>query len=643
MKKIILNFLILFIVGHLSASTQASEKELRPEKIPQGPTERAELEAFLDGIMAAHMETYHIAGATFSLVRDGEIFFAKGYGYADVENKRSVVAETTLFRPGSVSKLFTWTAVMQLFEQGKLDLNTDVNNYLKDFKIPDTYPEPITLTNLLTHTPGFEDVWSGMAARSAEELVPLGEFLAQKMPPRFLPPGEFTAYSNYGTALAGYIVQTISGMPFEDYVEENIFKPLDMQHCTFRQPLPSHLADEMSVGYSFKDGLFKAEDFELINGLAPAGSLSASATAMAKFMIAYLQNGKYGEDRILEAETVELMRTQLFTHDSRLDGNAYGFWERTLNNKRTIGHGGDTVWFHSLLILLPEHNIGFFVSYNSAGAGVLLQDKFLQAFMDHYYPVPETPEPKPSPDFKKRADRFIGYYGMNRGVFSTYEKLANLMMTVQVKATDQGALLTPYPAGLGAKQWVEVEPLVFRQLNGQETLIFQEDSQGRITHAFISEFPIFALVKLSWYQTPPFHYSLLAVSMILFLSTLAWPISAFFRVLCRRKKEETHAPRSARWIAGVMSMLLVLFVLGMATVLSDQMNIMFGVPPLVKILLVLPLISVVIAIAALIVTVLAWKKKYWSWCSRLHYTLVVLAALAFIWFLNYWNLLGYHF
>jgi CubicO group peptidase (beta-lactamase class C family) len=591
-----------------------------------------------------HEKNYsQFAGATFSLVKEGEIFFAKGYGYAEVENKRPVMAETTLFHPGSVSKLFTWTAVMQLFEQGKLDLNTDVNNYLKDFKIPDTYPEPVTLTNLLTHTPGFEDVWSGMAARSAEELVPLGEFLAQKMPPRFLAPSEFTAYSNYGTALAGYIVQTVSGIPFEDYVEENIFKPLDMQHCTFRQPLPSHLADDMSVGYSFKNGLFKAEDFELINGLAPAGSLSASATAMAKFMIAYLQNGKYGEDRILKAETVELMRTQLFTHDSRLDGNAYGFWERTLNNKRTIGHGGDTVWFHSLLILLPEHSIGFFISYNSAGAGVLLQDKFLQAFMDHYYPVPEAPEPKPSPDFKTRADRFRGYYGMTRSVFSTYERLANLMMTVQVKATDQGTLLTPYPAGLGAKQWVEVEPLVFQELGGQETLIFQEDSQGRITHAFISEFPIFALVKLSWHQAPPFHYSLLAVSIILFLSTLAWPISAFFRVLCRRKKEETHAPRSARWIAGVMSMLLVIFVLCMATVLSDQMNIMFGVPPLVKILLVLPLISVVIAIAALIVTFFAWKNKYWSWCSRLHYTLVVLAALAFIWFLNYWNLLGYHF
>lgn len=642
MKKIIQNFLLLCIAIGLSV-LPIEGNEPKSEDNPPGPTDLVELEAFLDGIMAAHMETYHIAGATFSLVKDGEIFFAKGYGYADVKNKKPVKAETTLFRPGSVSKLFTWTAVMQLVEQGKLDLNADLNTYLKDFKVPDTYPEPITLTHLLTHTPGFEDVWSGMVARSAEDLVPLGKFLETKMPPRFLPPGKLTAYSNYGTALAGYILQEVSGMPFEDYVEENIFKPLDMHYCSFRQPLPTDLAEHMSVGYSYQDGLFKEQEFELINGMAPAGSLSASAAEMAKFMIAHLQNGKYGENRILKEETAKLMRTQLFTHDARLDGNAYGFWERTLNRIPMIGHGGDTIWFHSILILMPEQNMGFFVSYNSAGSGALLQDKFFQALIDHYYPTAEVPEPKPSSDFKKRAARYTGNYGMARGVFSTYEKLANLMMIIKVKATDEGTLLTPYPAGLGAKQWVEVEPLVFRELGGQETLVFQEDSQGRITRVFISEFPFVALVKLPWYQSPIFHYSLLAVSMMLFLSTLAWPIGALFRVLCKRKKEEKRAPRLARWCAGVMSLLFLLFVLGMVGILSDQMNIMFGVPPLLKILLILPLISVVLAIGTLIVAFLAWKNKYWSGCARLHYTLVILAALAFIWFLNYWNLLGFRF
>jgi len=272
MKKTIHHLLLLIIIAWLLQGTPQAQESLPQQEqaeqttpTMQGPTDRAELEAFLDGIMVAHMESYHIAGATLAVVKDGEVFFAKGYGYADIKEKKPVDPEKALFRPGSVSKLFTWTAVMQLVEQDKLDLKADINIYLKDFKIPDTYPEPITMIHLLTHTPGFEDVINEMGARRPEDLVPLAEFLARKMPARVLPPGKLTSYSNYGTALAGYIVEKISGLPFEDYIDENIFKLLDMQQSTFRQPLPSHLADDMSVGYAYKDGLFKAGGFEYIN------------------------------------------------------------------------------------------------------------------------------------------------------------------------------------------------------------------------------------------------------------------------------------------------------------------------------------------------------------------------------------------
>ena len=205
----------------------------------QGPTDPQELETFIDGVMAAQMEAYHIPGATISVVKDGKLFFTKGYGYAESESRKPVIANETLFRIASVSKLFTWTAVMQLAEQGKLDLNADVNTYLTDFKIPDTYPEPITLAHLMTHTPGFEDRYIRVMSRTAEDVEPLGgEYLANEMPARVRSPGELTAYSNHGAVLAGYIVEEVSGMPFDDYIEENIYKPLDIQHSTFRQPLP---------------------------------------------------------------------------------------------------------------------------------------------------------------------------------------------------------------------------------------------------------------------------------------------------------------------------------------------------------------------------------------------------------------------
>jgi hypothetical protein len=289
----------------------------------------------------------------------------------------------------------------------------------------------------------------------------------------------------------------------------------------------------MSEGYTYEKGKYEARGFEFINGLAPAGSMSSSATDMAKFMIAHLQYGKYREQSILKEETAKLMQRQLFTHDPRLDGNAYGFWEQRLNNLRMIGHGGDTTLFHTLLVLIPERNLGFYISYNSTGGAGLARDELLQAFLDRYYPIPEKLEQKPSPDFLERAGQFTGYYGMARGVFSTYEKIANLMMVIKVKATDEGTLLTPFPAGLGIKQWVEVEPFVFKELGGQGILVFQENDQGRITHAFVNQFPYFALVKLAWYQSPGFHYTLLAILMILFLSTLGWPLSALYRLICR--------------------------------------------------------------------------------------------------------------
>jgi CubicO group peptidase (beta-lactamase class C family) len=468
MKKIIHIFLLLVVMSWLSHGTLQTQESLpQPEEAEQTtpitpePTDRAELEAFLEGIMSAYLESNHIAGATLAVVKDGEIFFAKGYGYADVKEKKPVIADETLFRPGSVSKLFTWTAVMQLFEQGKIDLNADINIYLKDFKIPDKYPEPVTMTHLLTHTPGFEDFISEMGVRRAEELVPLAEFLETRMPARVRPPGKLTSYSNYGTALAGYIVEKISGMPFEDYVEQHIFELLDMQHSTFRQPLPSHLANDMSAGYTYEKGMYKPYGFEYINGIAPAGSMSTTATDIAKFMIAHIQLGKYGENRILEEETARLMHTRLFTHDSRVDGNAHGFWEMTHNNLRTIVHGGDTFMFHSLLSIIPEKNLGLFVSFNSFGGSWPVYDNFMRAFLDHYYPAAELADIKPPQDFKRRAGRFVGSYGVTRVIESTYEKLMALMMTVKVEATEDSTLLITMPMGLGITRWVEVEPLVF--------------------------------------------------------------------------------------------------------------------------------------------------------------------------------------
>ncbi len=354
----------------------------------------ADVETFLEGLMPLQLEREDIAGAVVVVVKDGQVLFAKGYGFADVKKRKPVSPEQTLFRPGSVSKLFTWTAVMQLVEQGKLDLDRDVNEYI-DFKIPATYPKPITLRHLMTHTPGFEDTAKDLFVAEARDLQPLHEYLPSHIPNRIFPAGETSGYSNYGTALAGYIVERVSGRSFTDYIQEFIFKPLNMRHSTFVQPLPKELQLLMSQGY--KRGSDEPGTFELIN-TAPAGSLSSNGSDMANFIIAHLQQGRFGDRQITRPETLRLMLTRQFALHPKANAMALGFYEESRNGLRIVGHAGDTVYFHSDLHLIPEANVGFFVSYNSAGRGeISTRDALWQEFLDRYFTYnPPSPKAQPS-------------------------------------------------------------------------------------------------------------------------------------------------------------------------------------------------------------------------------------------------------
>src|SRR6266581_8352709 len=325
----------------------------------------ADVEAFLAGVMPLQLAREDIAGAVIMIVKDGKVLFKQGYGYADVEKKTPVSPDNTLFRPGSISKLFTWTSVMQLVEQGKLDLDRDVNDYL-DYKIPPAFSKPITLRNILTHTPGFEETAKELFVADASKMRPLGEYLREHIPGRIFPPGVTPAYSNYATAMAGYIVQRTSGKPFEQYVADNIFIPLGMGHTTFVQPLPPNLSPLMSSGYQRASK--EAKPYEFVQAF-PAGSVATSAADMCIFMMAHLQDGRWNDKQILKPETAKLMHSRAFGSDPRLNGMALGFYEETRNGHRIIGHGGDTLYFHSDLHLIHASNVGFFVSYNSAGKG----------------------------------------------------------------------------------------------------------------------------------------------------------------------------------------------------------------------------------------------------------------------------------
>jgi CubicO group peptidase (beta-lactamase class C family) len=363
--------------------------------------------AFLDGAVPQQLHRENIAGAVVLVVKDGNILYKQGYGYADVAKKTPVSPSGTLFRPGSVSKLFTWTAVMQLVEQGKINLEENVDTYL-DFKIPDTFVKPISMRNLMTHTAGFEESVKDLLVPEGTAPPSLRKYAVTQMPVRVYPPGATPAYSNYGATLAGYIVQRVSGVPFDDYMERNLFMPLGMTHSTSRQPLPPAMQPMMSAGYAL--ALDQAKPFETIS-VGPAGALSVTAEDISHFMMAHLQDGQYRGARILKPETVALMHSAQFAAHPLLPHMCLGFYEETHNGHRIIGHGGDTQWFHSDLHLMQDENLGFFVAYNSGGRGDIdARSVLFQAFLDRYYPhtVPQAlARPNAARDAKTVAGEYI--------------------------------------------------------------------------------------------------------------------------------------------------------------------------------------------------------------------------------------------
>ena len=608
----------------------------------QGPTDPAEVEAFLDGYFADRMEALDVPGAAFVLVKDGEIFLAKGYGYADLENTIPVDPQTTVFRIGSTSKLFTATAVMQLVEEGKIDLHEDVNHYLERFQIPETDSEPVTMAHLLTHTAGFDEKLLGTFAESPADIRPLGEYLAEAMPPRVMSPGEVTSYSNHGMALVGYIVELVSGMPFEAYVAEKILQPLGMGRSSFAQPLPPDLASDLAVPYP--------QDMEagpmLYTPIAPAGMLSTTAHDMARFLIAHLENGRYDDARILDEETVLLMHQRHFSNHPDIPGWAYGFTERTENGQRVLDHGGaDPTGYGSMAVLLPDESLGFFAVTNTRFRDEVLME-LPEAFLDHYYADENLPpeDRAPLPGAEGRIDRASGTYLSNRHARHTIAKLSLLSQPpVRVQPAEGGrGVLAVTGLGEGTSRWVEVEPLVFQREGSEERIAFGEDARGRITHLFARGHTPGAFDKAAWYETPGFHQALLGVCLLVFLTVaLGWPLAGLIRRLAGRSRELAQPVRRARWLAFGVSALNVVFLVLAVTLISTQ-PLQFGVPTGVKALFVVPLVTLAMTIGLPILGARAWGES-WSALGRAQYALVTLVVLAFIWFLHTWNLLGFRF
>jgi CubicO group peptidase (beta-lactamase class C family) len=516
--------------GSAAASVSVTPVEIASDKPRSAMLTRADLEAWLDGFLPYALGQGDVAGAVVVVVEGGRVLLQKGYGYADVERRRPVDPERTLFRPGSVAKLFTWTAVMQLVEQGKLDLDRDINAYL-DFAIPPAFDRPITLRHLMTHTPGFEELLKRLMTSEPARLLPLESYVKASTPTRIFPPGEVPSYCNYGVALAGYIVQRISGESLDDYLERHVFGPLEMHRSTLRQPLPPALAPDLSGGY--KTASTPASYFELV-GPAPAGSLSSTGADMARFMIAHLRAQDGGGGGLLRPETARLMYSSMFRAAPPSNGMALGFFERSRNGRRLIGHGGDTQFFHSDLLLFIDDGVGLFMSFNSTGtdgAAYRIRGALFDQFADRYFPAPPLQE-KTASTAGEHALLVAGTYQSSRRAETSFLAAIGLLGQVRTDANADGTLVIAPLTGLNGqpKVWREVAPFVWREVGGDERLA------ARLEDGNVRMLGVDALGGIDMLQPVPAWKSsawimptLLTAIVALTLTVLFWPVSAWAR------------------------------------------------------------------------------------------------------------------
>jgi CubicO group peptidase (beta-lactamase class C family) len=595
----------------------------------------ADLARFFDDEIPRLLREDRIPGAVVSVVSGGTTAFAGGYGMADVEHRIPFSASTSLVRVASISKLFTWTAVMQQVEAGRLDLNTDVNRYLTDFKIPSTFPQPITLRNLMDHTAGFEDFVIGTAARSADDVPPLGDYLAHHMPARIRPPGEVSAYSNYGAALAGYIVAQVSGEPYDAYVQHHVLDPLGMTHSTAAQPVPAALARDLARSYDSDVNPPRQIPF-MFDPMAPDGSLDTTATDIANFMNAQLHGGRFGTNEILTPATTAQMHQRSFAADPRLDGYAHGFMDHTINGHRVLMHDGGWEGFRSVLMLVPGCDLGLFLSMNGTSAEQA-GGEFTNAFFDRFAPPSAQPDAAAGSVPAGRATVTTpraGFYEPSRHNESTVEKVTNLLGSLRLAIDADGVV------HFAGKTWTPQAAGLYRVAGTTDRMVFLAGTDGRryvavnaVTYRLMGQA-----------ETLPFNLVVLLVVGLAALSTLALPVVWLLRRILHRQRTTTGTWRAARILAAAALALGVAFLAALTAILVGNTDeFQYHVPPSFRLLLAVPVVALGAGLAAAALTVPGWRNSSAGIVARIHQVVMLGGVVALAWFLWQWNLIGWQY
>lgn len=594
----------------------------------------AQVEAFVDGALVPLMKQAHSQSAVIVIKKGDDVILSKGYGLENIAEGKAIDPQTSMFRPGSISKLFTWLSVMQLVEQGKLDLDSDVNKYLKRFQIKDSFPGmPVTLRHIMTHTAGFEDGGFGyLIVKDPSKIMPLWQALKKYQPERVYSPGERIAYSNWATALAGLIIENTSGEDFYSYVENHFFIPLGMQYATFREPIPTPLAEHEAKPYLFENGSYVAQDYELIGNFAPAGSAAVSAGDMVKFGEMILNGGSYNNHQFLKSETIQYMLDNGYVKDPRIHGMGLGFIKTAYGNAnvKDFGHSGATTLFYSYLGLSQQQDLVMFLSV-SADRKVL--NTFLDTFYQAFYPKP-LPNIAAPEDFASYGHKYEGIYTKSRSNFSKIDSFFMLAMgTTKVTLMPDNTLL------IGEDRYVEEQPNLFRALYRQRRAVFLENDEGEITGFVWDGAQTSEFYRAKWWHDASLNYLLLGAALLAWLlvfirASLQWSYYSGQGIEAKRAYLATLA------VAGSHLM----FVIFMAIAVSDESALFYSIPLSFKLALCAAMVAVPCSSYHLYTTVNSWlgKGMSGSWDRAKHTSITILSVVMLL-FYYAWNFLGFNY
>lgn len=585
---------------------------------------------FLNGVFQQQLEDSDIPGIMAVAVDENGLIYSNSFGHAHLDKNQELDPAETLMRTGSTGKIFTWLALLQQVEAGNVDLEEDINYYLPE-NLQFDYGEndPIKVINLMTHTPGFEDIQLGIMVESVDNLVSLEDYLETTRPEIVREPGRIPAYSNYGTTLAAYIIERVTGLSYHEYLEKNIFSPLRMSKSSSRQDIftDSELADNISTGYFSDNGFLKAGEFEIFQEY-PAGGHTVTGYDMANLMSGILNGGELFGWRFLSGEYNKKLFERAFSIDEEMAGWTHGLMELNLNNQTIYWHGGDTLQFHTGLFFIPEEELAIFVAYNGPG-GIMARLDLINV-LDRQYYAEDQYQVVTSGEVLTQAD-YQGEYLNSRRNYSSPEKLISRLSQTEISIEENHLIVD----GFEKEKYYKLENDRFINQSATEEIKFYRDNQGSIDYFAYQNNPTAVFSKVSLLETRTLHLSIMGLSILVFLVTPIFNLVSLFK----SRKVSTFGDRDKipSWPGVVFSLIGLAYSFSQAGIFLQLMDKPYGWPDLTGLLSLVPILMILI-LFLMIYQLIKFGPLAKSFITQL---ILIIVGSAYILLLYYYNFIGF--